>query len=329
MNLPIASWVVRLGAVAAALGMMAAPAVAADWPKDGPITLVMPYGPGSGSDAAARALADAIGKRIGQTVVVDNRAGAGGTIGTGYVVNEAKPDGYTFLITGPSPVVNAPVLYTNLPYDPLTLVPISMEFSVPIIWVVNSEFASSADELLEKAKAKPGEVAAFDVGNGSTYQLLHMMFEDAADVELNKVSYKGSSQARLDLLANRVQMIIDYPGDWLAHEKEGTVHILGVADTERSTAFPDVPTMGELGIDYPRWLGWYAMFGPPGLPEDIQMKMNAAMTDALSDPTVLKIMGDQRFTPTPTTPEAVTERMKLEMDILAKVAKERNIKLSF
>ncbi len=200
-----------LGAAVVALGLASAsPALAQAWPTAKPITIIVPYGAGTVTDYVGRLLADFLGKKLNQQVLVENRAGAGATIGAGAFA-KAAPDGYTLLVTGPSPIVNAPLLYKTLSYDPSKFVPISMLMELPIMVVVNNDVpAKDLKELIAYAKANPGKLNAGETGNGSTHQLLHLILEKAAKIDLNLVSYKQTPI--LDLVAGRIDMILDYPG---------------------------------------------------------------------------------------------------------------------
>lgn len=301
------------------------PATAQNWPSKS-LTLIVPYAAGTGTDYVARVVAEGISQRINQQIIVENRPGAGATIGASSFA-KAAPDGYTFMLTGASPVVNAPQLYRQLSYDPTKFTPIGMVMSTPIMLIVSADTkANSLQELIAFAKANPGVLSAGDIGAGSTHQLLDLILERAADIKLNHVSYKGSPM--LDLVAGRINIMLDYPGQYSGHVKDGKVRILANLHSKRHANYPNVPTMAEGGVPaYPDWLGWFAVYGPSGLPADIVSKMNAAMNDFLKSPEAAQKFAVQEYIPAPSTPEEVTKKVDQETAVLSKIIKENNIAL--
>lgn len=300
-------------------------ATAQNWPSK-PITIIVPYGAGTGADLVARLWGDYLGQKTGQQVIVEDRPGAGATIGTA-AFSKAAPDGYTLLLTGPSPIVNAPQLYKQLSYDPSKFVPVGMVMSTPIMVIVNNDVkANNVKELIALAKASPGGVAAGDIGAGSTFQLLNLMFEQAAGVKLTHVSYKGSPM--MDLVAGRVNVMLDYPGQYAPYVKEGKVRILANLDSKRHEKYPNAPTIGEAGLPaYPDWLGWFAVYAPAGTPADVAARINAVLNDYLKSPEAAQKFATLEYIPWASTPAEVTKKTDHESAVLSKIIKENKISL--
>jgi tripartite-type tricarboxylate transporter receptor subunit TctC len=328
MRSSIVHKILGAGAAVAALAIAAAsPAFAQqNWPTR-QMTFIVPYPAGTGADFLGRVLGEYVGKKLGQTVIVENRAGAGATIGTA-AFSRSAPDGYTFLVTGPSPIVNAPLLYKQLSYDATKFVPISMVMESPIMVVVHNDVpAKNLKELVEYARANPGKLNFGETGAGSTHQLLDLIFKSAAKTDINLVSYK-TVYPMMDLIAGRIDVMLDYPGMYTQHVKEGKLRILANLNTTRHKTYADVPTMAEAGLpEYPGWLGWFAVFAPQGTPPDIIKKMNEAITEYLKTPEATERFSTQNFIPWPSTPEEVTKKMEHESAILSKVIKDNNISL--
>ncbi len=259
-------------------------------------------------------------------MLVENRAGAGATIGT-TAFSKAAPDGYTLLVTGPSPIVNAPLLYKSLNYDASKFVPISMLMESPIMVVVNGDAPfKDIKELLAYARANPGKINAGETGNGSTHQLLHLILEKAGKIDLNLVSYKQTPI--LDLVAGRIEMILDYPGAYRDFVKEGKIRILANLDSKRAKDWPNVPTIAEAGLpEYPDWLGWYARYAPAGTPDDVVNKLNALINEYLKTPEAAEKFAVQQLIPKGSTPEDVTKQTTHETKIVGEVIRENKISL--
>src|SRR5690606_14010521 len=260
--------------VAAALTAMvvAGPAQAA-WPGRS-ITIVVPFPAGGGTDAFARPLAQQLGIQLGQSVVVDNRGGAGGTLGAG-VAARAAPDGYTFFMGGAHHVV-APAIYKSLSYDiQKDFTPVAMLAQPPQIIVVNSGNlpVNNVKELLERAKAKPGSINFGSAGVGSTHHLAGELFALKTGIELTHVPYQGAGPMLSGLITGQVDLAFDGLGSSASHIRAGSIKPLAVAAAERSPSFPDVPTVAEAGVPDYQVSTWYAMWAPAGTPQDIVDKM--------------------------------------------------------
>lgn len=319
--------IMRVGAAIAALGLASAgPAAAQAWPTAKQITIIVPYGAGTVTDYVGRLIGDFLSKKLNQQVIVENRAGAGATIGAN-AFSKAAPDGYTLLVTGPSPIVNAPLLYKTLSYDPTKFVPVTMLMESPIMVVVNNDVpAKNMKELIAYAKANPGKLNAGETGNGSTHQLLHLILEKAAGIDLNLVSYKQTPI--LDLVAGRIDMILDYPGAYRGHVADGKIRILANLDKKRAKDWPNVPTISEAGLpEYPDWLGWYAVYAPEGTPADIVNKLNAAIGEYLKTPEAAEKFAVQQLIPKWSKPEDVTAQTNHETKVIGAIIKENKISL--
>lgn len=276
--------------VAAALTAMvvAGPAQAA-WPERS-ITIVVPFPAGGGTDTFARPLAQQLGIQLGQSVVVDNRGGAGGTLGAG-VAARAAPDGYTFFMGGAHHVV-APAIYKSLSYDiQKDFTPVAMLAQPPQIIVVNSGNlpVNNVKELLERAKAKPGSINFGSAGVGSTHHLAGELFALKTGIELTHVPYQGAGPMLSGLITGQVDLAFDGLGSSASHIRAGSIKPLAVAAAERSPSFPDVPTVAEAGVPDYQVSTWYAMWAPAGTPQDIVDKMADEVVKALNSPKVKEL----------------------------------------
>src|SRR5690554_6018542 len=271
--------------VAAALSALAvtSPAHAA-WPER-PITIVVPFPAGGGTDTYARPLAQQLGQQLGQSVVVDNRGGAGGTLGAG-VAARAAPDGYTFFMGGAHHAV-APAIYKKLAYDiQKDFTPVAMLAQPPQIIVVNPTNlpVKSLKELLDKAKANPGSINFGSAGVGSTHHLAGELFSLKTGIELTHVPYQGAGPMLSGLISGQVDMAFDGLGSSASHIRAGTIRPIAVASAQRSPSFPDVPTVAEAGVPDYEVSTWYAMWAPAGTPADIVERMAEEITKALNTP---------------------------------------------
>ncbi|MEN0073599.1 MAG: tripartite tricarboxylate transporter substrate-binding protein [Paracraurococcus sp.] len=260
----------------------------APWPGDRPIVLLGGFPNGSGVDIYARKLAEPLSQALGQTVVVDNRSGAGGNIAS-EAVARAKPDGYLFLLgTAGTHAINA-ALYRHLPFDPMRDVThVALLGDVPNVLLVNPEkrpqYGSCAD-LLAAARARPGALNYASTGNGASTHLAAAQFAAAAGIELTHVPYRGQPGAMQALLAGDVDLFFNQVGPSIGPVQQGQVKALGVTVPKPVAALPGVPTIAEAcrlpGFESSTW---YGLFGPPGLPASIQARMNAAVAQIVAAP---------------------------------------------
>jgi tripartite-type tricarboxylate transporter receptor subunit TctC len=296
-------------------------AAAADTYPNRPIRAVVPFAPGGAVDIVARMTAQKLGEVLGQPVVVDNRAGAGGTVGTD-IVAKARPDGYTLLIGSMGVAVNA-VLYPKLPYDTLRdLAAVTMLAEQPNIIVVHPSVpAKSVRELVALARAKPGQVTYGSGGVGSNSHFATVLFLMKANVEMLHVPYKGLGPAVTELVGGQVQMAVSNVSTALPHVKSGKLRLLAVTTKKRFGLFPDTPTVDESGVPGYESSGWYALWAPARTARDIVARLNAETTKALTSAPMREQLRAQGLEAIPTTPEAFTARLRAEIGQWGKVVK--------
>lgn len=309
------------GAAAIALAAFAAPASAADYPTR-PITLVVPFAPGGSTDLVARIVAQKMSEILGQQVVVDNRGGAGGSLGAG-VVAKADPDGYTILMATVATHALNPALYKKITYNAETdFTPITLLVNVPNVLTVNPKFeAKSVAELIEMAKKDPGKYAYASSGNGSPLHLSGVLFNKLAGVELTHIPYKGSGPALVDVIAGQVPIQFDNLPSSIEHIKAGRLRALGVTTAQRVPNLPDVPAIAEALPGYETY-SWNALFGPKGMSPDIVKKLNEAGVQALKDPVVKQKLTDATAVIVGSTPEELAEHVKKELAKWTPIVKE-------
>jgi tripartite-type tricarboxylate transporter receptor subunit TctC len=286
---------------------------------DRPIRFLVPFPAGGSTDAVARALQPALEKVLGQTVVVENRAGAGGMLGVDAIA-KAAPDGYTIGIAGAGALgVNIGERVTR-PYDPAKdLALVSLAAGSPFILVATPGLkAGTLGEVLKLAKAEPGRMSIGHGGNGTAMQLVALTFVTMADVKINLVPYRGTAPAVTDAIAGHVQLAVTDPPPSMGAIGEGRLKAIAVTSKQRFAMFPDVPTLHELGLKDFEVTGWFGIAAPSGTPRDIVTKLNAAMVTALKDPEVGRRIRTVGMEPMPTTPEAFSTYLQSE---IAKAAK--------
>lgn len=316
-----------VAAAGLALAALHGPAVAADAFPSHPVKLMVPYPPGGGTDVLARIVAPKLSEALKQPVVIENRGGAGGTIGTAAVA-QAAPDGYTLLIANTLPHTSAAGLYSSLPFDPVkSFSSVGMIASVPYMLAVNPKVAAqSVQDFIALARAKPGKINYASAGNGSATHLAAELFKTATKADITHVAYKGGGPALNDLLAGQVQATFENVAALVPHVKAGTLRGLVITGAKRSALFPDLPTMSESG--YPGFdvSGKFGLIVPAGTPKDVIATLNKALNQALAQPDLVKQIAAQGAQVTATTPKEFDDLIKAESATWLKVLREAKIK---
>ena len=289
-----------------------------------PIRLIIPFAPGGGTDAMARIFAQKFSESVGQTVVVDNRAGAGGTIGAETAVR-STPDGYTLCMVSTSYSTNAAMF--KLPYDPINdITPIAMLGDASILLTVHpSVAAKSVKELIALAKAKPGSLNFASTGTGGNTHLATELFNIMAGTQMTHVPYKGTGPALIDLLSGQVQLIMGTLGVMLPHVKAGRLRGLAVTNAKRNSALPDVPTIAETLPGYEATL-WYGVWGPKGLPKNVVTLWNTEIRKALQLPDVKQRFVAEGIEPIDGPPDVFRNVVQRDVAKWIKVVQAANIK---
>jgi tripartite-type tricarboxylate transporter receptor subunit TctC len=317
----------RLLLVAATAAVLGGPlpALAQAYP-DHPVRFVVPYPPGGGTDVIARIVQGKLQTALGQNIIIDNKGGAGGSVGTD-IVAKAPPDGYTVLFTLNSHTVN-PAIYAKLPFDTLKdFEPVGTVASLPQILVANPQFpANNVAELIALAKAKPGTLAYASVGVGSPGHLAGELFKLRTGTQMTHVPYRGGGPAVTDVMGGQVPLLwVSIPAA-AQFVKTGKLKALGVSTLKRSAAFPDVPTLQEAGVPDFEVDSWYAMFVPAKTPKAVVAKLNQALNATLQDPEIREKLLQQGSEAVGGTPEALGKTVDLELVKWAKLAKDAQIK---
>jgi len=279
---------------------------------DRPITIVAPFSAGGSTDATARLLAEGLGKELGQSVVIENRPGAGGNIGAG-IVAQAKPDGYTMLMATSTHATNAS-LYKDLNYDLLKdLAPVSQTAFIPNVLVVNKDYkAKTLNDLVELVKSGAKDINYGSAGNGSSQHLSGAQFNHMLGGNMVHVPYKGGAPANQDLLAGRIQVIFSPLVEILPYLDSGRLVALGVTTPQRSAKLPDVPAIGEVLPGYEAVL-WNGLFVPAGTPPEIVKTLSEAVKRVLDSPKVKEIFDSQGTIAVGNTPEEFAELLPGEV----------------
>jgi tripartite-type tricarboxylate transporter receptor subunit TctC len=322
----ILKWLKRVALLSACISAGAfAQNAATDFPSR-PIRLIVPFAPGGGNDNVARTVGKKVTEFLGQGVVVENRAGAGGTIGA-EVVARAKPDGYTLFLGGVGSHAINPNMMKNLPYDPIKdFAPIVLLARAPMVLVAHPKLGlHNVQELIAMAKAEPGKLNYASNGNGSSSHLAAAMFASMAGVDMVHVPYKGLSPALTDLIAGTVPLMFSSVVAILPHVKDGSLVPLGVTSDKRMPLLPNVPTIAEQGVPGYETNSWYGILAPAGTPPEIVAKLNAALNKALADPEIQKSLSLDGAQPVGGTPEEFGAYIKREKERLGDVITKAHI----
>ena len=310
-----------------ALSLVALAAAAQSWP-DKPVTLVVPFPPGGSTDQVARALAPRLTEKFKQTFLVDNRAGATGTIGATFV-KRAAPDGATFLVTSLGPLVIVPHLIKGLQYDALKdfdLITVAVASPNILVVPANSPHKSVAD-VIAYEKANPGKMTFASAGNGSSDHLTAELFWQQTGTSGVHVPYKGGAPAHTDLMGGQVDASFQNVNSVAQYIKGGRMRALAITSAKRSPIFPDVPTLAELGVKNVEVVSWQAIVAPKGLSPAIRDKAHAAFVEALNDPKVKEPFTSIGFEMVANTPAQFAEFQKKEYARWQKVIEAGNIKI--
>jgi tripartite-type tricarboxylate transporter receptor subunit TctC len=302
------------------------PAVAQDYPKR-PIELVVPFVAGGTTDNIARLMAQRFSESWGQTVVVNNRAGGGSTIGTNAVA-KAPPDGHTLLVTTIGFAINAGL--QKLPYDPVgDFTPVTELASLPLVLVVHASVpATNLQEFIALAKSKPGGWDYASSGTGTSPHLAAEMFKSMAGIELVHVPFKGNAEAMNSLMGGHVKIYFALVPAVLQHIKTGALRAIAVTTEERLPYLPDVPTIAELGFPGYEISSWQGVFAPAGTPKDVVGKINGELVRMLNVPEIRRRISQEGADPVGSTPDAFATRVKNEITKWTKVIKTSGIQAS-
>jgi tripartite-type tricarboxylate transporter receptor subunit TctC len=317
---------IRNALMAGILALAPLSAAAQTYPNK-PIRFVVPFAPGGGTDIIARVVAQQLNEALGQPVVVDNRGGAGSTLGTD-IVAKAPADGYTMLLGNISLAFNA-WLYKKLPYNAVKdLAPVTMVAVQPNIVVVHpSVAAKTIKELAELARKQPGKITFASAGAGSGTHLAGEMIKDVFKVDMLHVPYKGTGPALSDLIGGQVQMMVSTFASALPHVKSGKLRSLGVTSLKRSSAAPDIPTLNETGIPGYDYSTWYALFMPAGTPRAVIDKVSQATRKVLAQNETRQRLDGQGVEALGGTPAELGAYLKSETEKWGKVVRAANIPL--
>jgi Uncharacterized protein conserved in bacteria len=308
-----------------AAGILPAAAATAAWPEK-PVTLIVPWAAGGSTDILARMLSEHMSKSLGQPVIVENRSGASGNIGSAMVAR-AEPDGYTLLIGSMSTHTMNEALYDNMPFDGVkSFTPIAQLALVTNTMVINPSVpVNNLKEFIDYARARPKEIAYASAGPGSTNHLSAAMFEKATGIEMVHIPYRGGAPAVLDTVADRTQVLFSAGTQTLPHVRTGKLKLLAVTETQRSPLLPDVPTVAETVPGYSMEV-WYGAFGPAGMDPELVDRLNKEINRILALPEVQKKMGDMGVLVTPSTPQEFAKTLEADAQKYAKVIRELGIK---
>ena len=311
-------------ALTLALAMSGGSALAQAWPSK-PISLIVPFPPGGTTDVLARALGEKLSQALGQTVIVENKPGAGATLGADYVA-KSKPDGHTLLVGAVHHTI-ATSVYKKLPYDfQKDFAPITEIALVPNVLVVNASTpAKNVAELVALLKAQPGKFNYGSNGNGTAQHLIGTQFQNATGTDLIHIPYKGSGPLATDLLGGQISMSFDTVTPVLQHIKSGKLRALAVTTAKRASALPEVPTLDEAGLKGFSIGTWFGVLAPAATPKDVTTRLNAEMVKVIQSADFRKRMEEIGAEPVGNSAEQMAQQIKAETEKFAKLVKDAKV----
>jgi tripartite-type tricarboxylate transporter receptor subunit TctC len=297
------------------------------WPSR-PVTVILPFAAGGGTDLLARALAQDLGEKFGQQFVVENRTGAGGNVGTA-VAAKAAPDGYTLLFGTPGPLANNKLMYKNLPFDPeQAFVPIVLIAKAPLIIAAKLSLpVKDLKELAEYAKANPGKLNVGVPGNGTLGHITSVLVQKELGIKMTDVPYRGTAPVLNDLLGGQVDVSMDFMPSYVPHVREGKIRALAVTTSERSRDLPDVKTVQEFGFKGFEATAWFALAAPTGTPSEVIDKLNTATNAFLKSPKGQEVLAKLSMQAVGGPPTALKAFIASELKKWTPVVKAANISL--
>ncbi|MCR6475632.1 tripartite tricarboxylate transporter substrate-binding protein [Variovorax sp. ZS18.2.2] len=315
----------RTGLRLAAAGVLAAAAAAhAAYPAK-PVTIVVPFPAGGGTDVIFRAVQVKLQAELGVPVIIDNRAGAGGTVGTGYAA-KAAPDGYTLVAATTTTIASAQAVYPKLPYDPLAdLTPVGTLGTTPFVLVVSPELpVKNLAEFIRYAKSKPGALNYGSIGNGTASHLAAELFKQRTGVDMTHIPYRGAAPAQTDLMAGQIQALFDNPVALAPQVRASRMRALAIS--QPSAVFPELPTFEASGIkDFKPEL-WYGLMAPAATPKDVLQRLRTALDKVLQDRNLRADMMSKGVAPESLSPEAFAQKIRADITLWGGIARAVNAK---
>jgi tripartite-type tricarboxylate transporter receptor subunit TctC len=319
----------RIALAITVASLCAAPSVALaqGWPSR-PVTVILPFAAGGGTDLLARALAQDLGERLGQQFVVDNRAGAGGNIGAGAVA-KAAPDGYTIMFGTPGPLANNKLMYKSLPFDPeQAFIPIVLIAKSPVIIAARTSLpVNDIKELAAYAKANPGKLNVGVPGNGTLGHITALLLQKELGISMTTVPYRGTALVINDLLGGQVDIAMDFMPSYVPLVREGKIRALGVTSAQRSSDLPDVKTVQDAGFKGFEATAWFALAAPAGTPTEIIDKLNAATNAFLQSPKGKEVLATLSMQAIGGSPADLKAFITSELQKWGPVVREANISM--